>query len=334
MKLGSKFLIFSGATLVVGSLGFIAYKQFEISQRQLAIETQVVKQLELVNGIMRSQHEYATRGDVEKFIKDQGVNLNAIKSNLDKLHAEVSAVNAVSFKSIGYQASNLPSTSTGVANPNKPPTVTCNGEEINCNFDPYKYYSAQQNMSLFEPFQDGTKIPIGEVGFSAWQQNPWEVYIKPREYYLTTVVGTDENQRTYFYNKISIKTDNKTYDIRIDKAETKQVYPEAKFSFWNPRLYLGTAGGINLGTSSPEANLNVQLTFSSYGKFKSQPDFTVLGLGAAYQFGTKTSAVMLTPFSYNIGKHLPLMENTYIGPSVTLDTKGNFSAMAGISVGL
>jgi hypothetical protein len=72
----------------------------------------------------------------------------------------------------------------------------------------------------------------------------------------------------------------------------------------------------------------------SYGRYKNQPDFTVLSVGGAYEFDAKRPAVVVTPFTYNVGKHLPLMNNTYIGPSLTLDTKQNFSVMAGVTVGL
>lgn len=337
MTLTTKLLVISGSALVIGSLGFITYKQIEMSNRQIAIESQVVKQMQLIDGIVRSQNEYATRKDVEKFIKDNGLNLNAIKNDLDKLHAEVTAVNSVTSHSVGYVATNVASTSVGVKNPNPVLVnkVTCDGKEVDCpSFDPHGYYVAQQNMTLTEPFANGVKVPIGSVGFSAWQEKPWNVEIKPREYHVTSVVGTDENQRTYFYNKFSVNVDGKSYDVNIDKAETKQVYPEAKFSFWNPRLYLGAAGGVNLNSVRGEANANVQVSVMSYGRYKKQPDFTVLSVGAAYQFADKKAAAIITPFTYNVGKHLPLMNNTYVGPSLTLDLNKNFAVMAGVTVGL
>lgn len=336
MKLSTKILAVTGSTLVVGSLGFIAYKQFEISNRQIAIESQMVKQMQLVDGIVRSQSEYATRKDVERFAKDNGVNINAIKNDLSKLNAEISAVNVVKTHSAGYVATNVASTSTGHKNPDPLPInkVICDGKEVLCpSIDPNKYYTNQQKLQLFEPFGN-TKVPVGDVGFSAWKNKPWDVNIRPREYQITNVTGTDENERTYFYNKLSIKVDGKTYDISIDKTQTKQVYPESQFSFFNPRLYLGAAGGLTLNSSQAEANANLQVSIMSYGRYKRQPDFTVLGIGAAYQFTVAQPAFIVTPFTYNIGKHLPLMNNTYIGPSFTVDLNRNFSVMAGISVGL
>lgn len=337
MKLTTKILIFLGATVIVASLGFICYKIHEVSNRQIAIESQVVKQIQLIDGIVRSQNEYATRKDVEKFISDNGLNFNAIQSDLNKLHAEVSSVNSLTAHSSGLLATNVASTSSGTHNPNAPVvgTVVCDGKEISCpNMDKYGYLSTQQNLTLNEPFANNVQVPVGSVGFSAWQEKPWNIDIKPREYHVVNVVGTDENQRNYFYSKFSVKVDGKDYDITVDQAETKQVYPDSKFSFWNPRLYLGAAAGVNLGDMRPDANVNLQLTIMSLGRYRSQPDFTFLGLGAAYQFNEKVPAFIISPFSYNIGKHLPLMNNVYLGPSLVLDTNRNFSVMAGITVGL
>lgn len=336
MTLSTKLLIILGSILTIGALGFICYKQVEMSNRQIAIESQVVAQKQLIDNIVRSQNQYATRGDVEKFIKDSGVNLKAIKEDLNKLNAEVVAANAVTVRSTGYVASNVASTSTGTKNPTPTvPTATCDGKEVECTgFDPHGYYVAQQNMTLTEPFANGVQVPIGSVGFSAWQEKPWNVEVKPREYHVTNVVGTDENQRTYIYNKFSVKVDGKDYDVKIDNAETKQVYPESKFTFWNPRLYLGASAGVNVKELSAEAAPTLQLGIMSYGRYKKQPDIVVLEVGAGYEVDAGEPAVVVTPFTYNIGKHIPLMNNTYIGPSVAIDPKANFAVMAGISVGL
>src|SRR6266403_1026210 len=118
MTLTNKVLIFFGATIILGLLGFIVYKQIEISTRQQAIEEQVVKQKELVDGIVRSQNEYATKKDIEQFAKDNGINLKAVQEDLDKLHASVSAINVISVGSSGQNGHDLPSSGTGGKNPN------------------------------------------------------------------------------------------------------------------------------------------------------------------------------------------------------------------------
>lgn len=325
MTLSTKILIWLGAVLVIGALGFIVFKQIQISNRQEAIESSIVEQKKLVDGIVRSQSQWATRDDVEKFIKDNKVNLEAIKDDLDKLHAEVSAVNLIVATSTGQRGTSLPTT-PGNPNPNPKPVDPNNP-------DPFGYLKHEQLFSLNENF--GTvKVPIGQVGFSAWQEKPWSVDIKQRDYKLATVVGTDENQRMYFYNKFTVSVDNKDYEIPVKTATTRQVYPEAKFSWFNPRLYLGADGAVELNPVKGEFIPNVNLQLMSYGQYKTQPDFSILQVGVGYGVDGKRPQAVVTPVSYNIGKHIPLMNNLYLGPSLSVGTDGNVGVGGGIRVGL
>lgn len=324
MSLSTKILLILGAIITIGLLGIIVFKQFEISARQQAIEAQVVQQKELVDNIMRSQSSYATKDDIDKFIKDNGVNLQAIQDDLDKLHAEVTAVNSVVVTSNGQHINNVPTSSTGSKNPN--PVDPSNP-------DPNGYLSKQQNLDLNEDFS-GTKVPIGQIGFSAWQKDPWSVNILPREYHVVNVLGTDENQRTYVYNKVTIKAGDKDYDIKISHAQTEQEYPEAKWSWFNPRLYMGADGGVNIGSIKGEFTPSINVGVMSYGRYKTQPDFSILGVGVGYGTISKNAQLVITPVTYNIGKHIPLMNNTYIGPSLQIGSNGDISVMTGVRVGL
>ncbi len=327
MSILNKILICICALTILGALGFIAYKQYEISVRQTAIETQVVKQKELSDSIMRSQNEYATKDDIEKFIKSNGASLKVIQDDLKSLHAEISAANVVSVHSSGQKGSNIPSTGTGGSNPN--PT----------NSDTYGYLKNTQTLSLNEKFN--IPVPIGQVGFSAWQPSPWNVNIFPREYKVVSVIGTDENQRTYVYNKFSVKVDNKDYDVKIASSETKQEYPDSKWSFWSPRLYIGADGGIDISTVPTISSQikgqfvpSINFGFISYGQFKRQPIFSVAQVGIGASVIDAKPKVIVTPIAYNIGQHVPFISNTYIGPSVGIGFNGSVDIMAGIRIGL
>lgn len=335
MTLSTKIIIAITAIIAICLSAFIIFKQIEISNRQTAIETQVVKQKELVDGITRSMNEYATKNDIEKFIKENGVNLKAIQEDMAKLHAEIQAVNVVTVISTGKQGDNIPSGHTGPDNPNPTtPTVPCNGQNIPCpNADPYGYLQKRQDLPITESF--GTlQVPIGEIGFSAWKPAPWTIDIRPRTYKITSVVGVDENQRQYFYNKMSVGVDGKYYDVKIENAATKQVYPTARFSWWNPRIFLGVDGGFNItsskGAFAPDASIGIM----SYGMYKNQPDFSILQVGAGYDSISKKVQLVITPVTYNVGKHIPLMTNMYLGPSVHLGINGDVAIMGGIRVGL
>jgi hypothetical protein len=295
-----------------------------MSRRQEAIEQNVVLQKQLVDGIVRSQASWATREDVEGLIKNSGLNLKAIQKDLDKLNADVSTINIAVATSQGQRGNNVPTIPGSVVNPN--PVDPANP-------DPFGYVKRQQTLSLNERFGT-TELPIGSVGFSAWQKEPWNYDIKAREYHLNTVIGTDENERQYFYNKFVIKIDGKDYTVPIQSAVTEQVYPESKFSWWNPRLFLGIGGGLNITQMQGEFSPNISVSFMSYGRYKTQPDFSILGVGTGYGTISRKLQLILTPVTYNVGQHIPLMNNTYLGPSIYIGLDGGVSFMVDAKVGL
>ncbi len=329
-----KVLIAIGAIVTFGALAFIIYNQVQIKNQQTAIQSQIVAQQQLVDGIVRSQSQYATKADMDKFAADNNINLKAIKDNLDQLSAQVASINVITASSNGQNGTSIPSTSQGPGNPNPTPPATCKDGTPCPNNDPFGYQKEQQNLALNEDF--GTlKVPFGTVGFSAWQQNPWDVHISPREYQVDTVVGTDDHERQYFYNKFSVKVDNKTYDIPIKTATTKQVVPSAEWSWWNPRLFAGLDGGMNFSHVSGEFTPHVSLGIMSYGQYKTTPDFSILEVGLGYGIVNKSAEVVITPVAYNIGRNLfsPLANNTYIAPSFQIGTDGSLGAGVGLRVG-
>lgn len=319
-----KFLVAAGFITVISGFSFVIFKMNENLKMQKDIETEVVKQKELIDNITRSQSQYATKDTLEKFIKDSGVNLKAIQEDLKKLDGKVTGATTVYVYSKGETKIDQPSDSTGPKNPNPvDPKIP----------DPYGYLAAQQNYPLLETFEN-TNVPIGTVGFSAWKEKPWSDKVYAREYKVTNVIGTDENERIYVYNKFSIKVNDKNYDVKIGKAETLQEYPKAQFYFWNPRLYLGADSGLNVSKLSFETSVNGSLSFMSYGRYKTTPDFAVAAVGLGYSISNNNLNLFISPFYYNLGKHIPLIHNLYVGPSVSVGPNGSFSLMGGLKLAL
>jgi hypothetical protein len=334
-----KVLIFAGAILAFGALGLIIYNQINISKQQTAIQQQVIQQKTLVDGLVQSSNRYTTTADLNSFIQQNTNDLKAIQANLSSLGAKISGANVVTVNSSGQTATNIGSTSTGgTTNPNPATstTVVCpNGGSVNCPInDPYGYQQKQQTLAVNETF-GSLVVPFSNVSFSAWQQAPWSVSTYPRQYSVTSVIAKDANERVYVDNAFKVTVNNKTYNLPITTAVTEQTTPPVTFSFWNPRLILGVDGALNLTSGKGEFAPNVSLGIMSLGQFKTTPDWSFLEIGAAYQTVNKTPAVMLTPVAYNIGKKLfsPLMNNTYIGPSVMLSTNGSWSIGGGLKVG-
>ena len=336
MSLSTKILIWLGVIATAGALTFIIYNQVNNAKQQAAIQQQLIQQKALVDGLVQSANQYTTKADLDAFIQQNAGDLKAIQDNLNSLGAQLVAANVVTADSSGQDTGNLPSTGTGPSNPTPvtPVVENCpNGGTVTCpNTDPYGYQKNQQNFTLNEDFAT-VKVPVGTVSFSAWQPNPWSVDVPPREYKVTNVIGTDENQRVYVDNKFTITEGTQTYTVPIKTDQTEQVYPSPKFYWWNPQLVGGADAGMSLsrfpavqGEFAPSVSLGIM----SYGKYKTQPDLSVLQAGIAYESVTKRAGVVITPVAVNLGTVLPVVHNTYVAPSVHISTDGTVYGDVGL----
>jgi hypothetical protein len=335
MTISQKVLIFLGSSVILGLLIFIVVQQVQTHNRVKAMETSMVQQLDIADHIQRSQAEYVSKKDLEDFAKENNVNLSAIQKDMGKLGANVDGINSVLVSSSGYHATGISSTGH-TANPNASvnPTVECDGHSITCpNPDTFGYLQNGQTLALNEKFGQ-IAVPVGQVGFEAWKAEPWTVDMHSRNYHLTTVTGKDEEGREYTYNKFSVTTNGETFDVVIQNSEFKQEYPTSHFSIWNPRLFLGVGLGADITAVTPELVPNLNVGIMSYGQFKNQPDWTFLNLGAGYAAASHTLTGTVAPVMYNVGKHIPLMNNLYVGPVLGYTTRGDFILMGGINVGL
>jgi hypothetical protein len=315
--------------LIITVLAFIVKVQYDTIARLKTIETSVVESKNIGNGIVRAQSSYVTQAELERLLKNQGLNIDSIKKDLKNLGADIKGVHTVAVVTPGYKGIGLTSTTTtpNTTPPDSSKPITDNNG----------YLSNQQWFALNEPFNSDkgiVNVPFGKVGFSAWQNKPWSFEVLPRTYGSTTVIGQDENGRHYAYSKFQIESDGKTYTIPITNAKIVEEYPTPKFSF-NPRMYLGIDGGLIVNPPiHAELTPNIGLSFFSYGQTKVSPQWTFLTLGLGYATQQQAPVIILSPINYNVGKDLPLVDNLHIGPSVSVDTAGNFGLYLGIRVAL
>lgn len=330
-SIANKVLIWLGAILVAAALIFIIVKQVENDKRQKAIETEITLQKQLADNILRSQKEWATKKDIEDFAKTNGLDLKVVQNDLDKLNAKVDGINVVVVKSSEQKLTNLSSTSVIPAN-QVVPTIDCNGKQVPCP-DPYGHLHNTQQLKLDEKFSN-VNVPFGQVSFSAWREKPWDVTVYPRQYTMTTVLGKDENGKEYAYNKLQVESNGEKFEVKLDSSRFLQEYPSPSFSFWNPRLYLGISGGVNLQQTNADGIPSLSVAFMSYGQYKAQPAWTFIGVGAGYAINNQKINFLFTPVSYNVGQHIPLTRNIYVGPSVGFDTAGGVYLLGTLNVGL
>lgn len=341
-KLWAKIGMIAGFVLLVAMLVFIVKMQLDAKSERDAFKKEMVEMKQLQDGIVRNQSKYVSKDDLEKFAKGMDLNLNAIRKDLEKFGAEVTGISSVLARSIGYKGRDLPSTGTEPKDPDdntEPPTCP-DGTECP---DPYGYMSNEQLFSFNEPFTDGTEVPIGTVGFSAWKEDPWSAELFPRTYRVATVLGQDEDGRHYVHNKMEVEVKGEKHTIPIEQAELQEVVPEPKFRF-DPHFNLGADIGPTIATKSDptseepkvqaEVVPNLQVTMFSYGETKNDPSVTFLGVGLGYETQRNSLGILLSPVNYNVGQHIPLMDNLYVGPTVGVDIEGNVLVSGGVRVGM
>jgi len=115
----------------------------------------------------------------------------------------------------------------------------------------------------------------------------------PQKYSVVDVIGTDEDGKNYAYSKFSITSNGKVYAIDIDDAKMVEELPQSKFSL-NLQLYGGFDAGSRFTSPQFELMPDLELMLFSYGKTKSFPDFSFIGLGFGYEFNYKHYICFLT----------------------------------------
>lgn len=325
MSLASKIGIVLGMLLVIACLIFVVKTQKDISDRQAAIDKSIVEMKQLGDGIVRSQTQYVSKDDLNKFADSIGLNMNTIINDLKNFNATVDGINHTTAITPGYHGTSLGSSGIRPGDNTAP---------ILAGTDPYGYLKNIQLFRLSEPVGNNVSVPFGQATFSAWQAKPWGLEVYPRDYSITTVIGVDNEGKHYTYNKFTITTEDKTYEIPVKSSKFEEIYPSASFSF-NPRIYLGVSGGATVNhTPHTEMTPVLSVFLFSYGKTKTTPNWAAFGLGLGYETQQSRPVAAITPITYNVGRHIPLLNNLHIAPTVTIDSKGSIGILGGVYVGL
>ena len=337
MTLSTKILIFLGVCLTLGLLAFIITKEMEISSRQAAIEQSVTSQKQLIDNISRSSGTFASKEDLANFAKQSNINLAAIKDDLSHVNATVVAINKVVTGSKGYNSNTGGTRGDPNPNPIDPPTGKCkDGTTVKCeNPDKYGYLNHGVFTDITEHFTN-VEVPFGRVTFNAWEEKAFHTSVYDRDYSAVNVIGQDVNGRHYAYSKFSVKVDGKNYDIKLSNAEMKEEYPENSFSFFNPQLFMGVNGTVDVTQAPVKGEFTPTLTVGlmSYGKTKTNPLLSVAQIGVGYATVAGKPVGVLNPVNFNIGSVMPgnLVRNTYIGPTMQISTSGSVYFGGGLTV--
>ena len=185
----------------------------------------------------------------------------------------------------------------------------------------------------------GNDLPIAWAMYFP-NQDPdkkWKTGSYPLEYYTTVVESENKDgsfsrsAEAHVENNATKESKGKEYPIKItDFKWEKFERKEKSFSWWNPRL------GLGLTATSNDLAPKLDFSIASYGKTVVDMDwrFLTFGIGAV-QSGPDSSWKTIgsfEPFSWNVGKALPLIENLFVSPTITYDSKSEVSYGVGIAI--
>jgi hypothetical protein len=161
---------------------------------------------------------------------------------------------------------------------------------------------------------EGNKFPIAHVlynpflkGDEKWTSRPY-----PIKFTTQLTLGESDDRKDLYVHLFMENDDIKEYrgkkfPLTINEVEWIERPPKDKEFMFNPRVSLGASIGTKMYP-------NLGLSFYSYGRTIRDMDWAFLRLGA----GANTDSIFfqLSPAEYNIGNHVPVVENLFFGPFV------------------
>jgi len=178
---------------------------------------------------------------------------------------------------------------------------------------------------------DGKSFPTGIVRHSpnvkegpkfSYQQFPLD--------FNATIVSGDKGQEEKRYVEVWVESNfvkdsrGVKHPIEIKNVRWEKLPLGEKGFMWNPRL---SFTGV---MSSESAFPALGVSLLSYGRTNRDMDWTFLNFSVGGD--SDNFYGVSTPFSYNLGNSLPMVENMFIGPTIGYGSEQNFSYGLGVSV--
>lgn len=199
--------------------------------------------------------------------------------------------------------------------------------------------NTQVFKKIYAKAADGERFPIAWSIYYPFKPEgeQWKTGTYPLEFYTDILEsenpdGTfNRSVKLYAMNNQMKETKGKEFKLYLDKNAIQwQKYErkEKSFLWWNPRLALGGAA------TSQNVSAQLNLSLSSYGKTAGDMDwrFFTFGAGGAKDNNNWKTIFSFEPFSWNLGKPLPLVDNIFVGPVLTIDSKTEYGYGLQISV--
>lgn len=214
---------------------------------------------------------------------------------------------------------------------------TTNTRKLNQDSD--KIYTGSEDKNLWYSFKeittegkDDIDVPIAWAKYSPYkEEGEWDTGV----YSLKTnikVINTENKDGTfnkYVEADILGKDDKKLKVDNINVEWATQSLKNKHWNLWNPRL------GLGMNATHRVIGPRIDLSTLSYGRTDVDMDwrFVTFGLGGyTNEVGGYEPYLTFEPAAWNLGKIVPIVENVFIGPNVTVDSEYRKSFGLSLSV--
>ena len=180
---------------------------------------------------------------------------------------------------------------------------------------------------------DGEKIPVGNLYYNPNMEkveDRFTHYNMPLEFHVGILMTEKENGSYDRMVQLEVespyikKYKGKKFKMKVkDFKWTKRKINDKKFRFH-------TRVGFGANFTADNFTPAIDASFFSYGRTEVDLDWRFL----TFSLGGDRDEIYIgvSPFQYNIGKVLPIVENIFIGPSVSFGENGDMSYGVGLSV--
>ena len=329
---------FIGVALIIVALiaGYFLWKN--LSSENARLRNEIVEFKQLTDNFVRSSNKWVTKKDLKNQMKDilTKEDLKTLKDDMGDLGSRLSAVGRTVGTIKKKIASLEESDREGAENKN---IEKCDDGRL---VDVHEYTKKSQIKEL----KDSNTAPLAKVEFNAANKKPWGYEIYKRDYKMVTVVGKKDSGQLTFHHKVEYsvpeKDKEKKYPVELLSSDYMQVSLKNKMYWLNPKLdvnffFGGKVYGFALGPgrdSIVSMGGDLGLSLSSYGETKADSLFRLFRFGLGYNAERRAAQLSFCPFTFNVGKTLPLLTNLYLGPQIGIDTGGGVVLNVGIGLQL
>lgn len=165
----------------------------------------------------------------------------------------------------------------------------------------------------------------------------WKYGIYPLDYY-SQIVQTEQQDGQYnTYTKVWFENNDRSmskgYEVPIDIVESKykqEEKTEEEMFWWAPHISLGLDGMFSSSFDGAVGG-SLNISTSGYGKTKNDLTWKFFEFGVGMNNQDELYG-KFSPFSYNIGRNLPLVENTFVGPYVGITDESDYVLGLGLTI--